>query len=111
VKILLDECVPSPLRKLLVGHECHTAQEMGWKSIKNGDLLALAEDKFDLFITADQGLAYEQNLRSAASRFSNSRLTSSVQSKLLPHNCTMPSRLCPAESFVVLKFLCRIAAV
>jgi hypothetical protein len=64
VKILLDECVPSPLRKLLVGHECHTAQEMGWKSIKNGDLLALAEDKFDLFITADQGLAYEQNLRS-----------------------------------------------
>ncbi len=36
---------------------------MGWKSIKNGELLALAEGKFDLFITADQGLAYEQNLR------------------------------------------------
>jgi len=64
VKILLDECVPSPLRKLLVGHECHTAQEMGWKSIRNGDLLAMAEGKFDLFITAGQGLAYEQNLRS-----------------------------------------------
>jgi len=63
VKILLDECVPSPLRKLLTGHECYTAQEMGWKSIKNGELLALAEGKFDLFITADQGLAYEQNLR------------------------------------------------
>jgi hypothetical protein len=63
VKILLDECVPSPLRKLLVGHESHAAQEMGWKSIKNGDLLALAEGKFDLFLIADQGLAYEQNLR------------------------------------------------
>jgi hypothetical protein len=63
VKILLDECVPSPLRKLLVDHECHTAQEMGWKSIKNGELLELAEGKFDLFITADQGLAYQQNLR------------------------------------------------
>ncbi len=63
MKILLDECVPSPLRKLLAGHECYTAQEMGWKSIKNGELLALAEGKFDLFITADQGLAYEQNLR------------------------------------------------
>ena len=36
---------------------------MGWKSIKTGELLALAEGKFDLFITADQGLAYEQNLR------------------------------------------------
>jgi predicted nuclease of predicted toxin-antitoxin system len=63
VKILLDECVPSPLRKLLADHECHTAQEMGWKRIRNGELLALAEGKFDLFITADQGLVYEQNLR------------------------------------------------
>jgi len=36
---------------------------MGWKSVKNGELLTLAEGKFDLFITADQGLAYEQNLR------------------------------------------------
>jgi hypothetical protein len=63
VKILLDECVPSPLRKLLAGHHCHTAQQMSWTSIKNGELLSLAEDKFDLFITADQGLAYEQNLR------------------------------------------------
>ena len=36
---------------------------MGWKSIRNGDLLAMAEGKFDLFITAGQGLAYEQNLR------------------------------------------------
>jgi hypothetical protein len=36
---------------------------MGWKSIKNGELLALAEAQFDLFITADQGLAYQQNLR------------------------------------------------
>ena len=63
MKILLDECVPSPLRKLLSAHECRTAQEMGWKSIRNGELLALAEGKFDLFVTADQGLAYEQNLR------------------------------------------------
>jgi len=63
VKILLDECVPSPLRKLLAGDECHTEQEMDWKSIRNGELPALAEGKFDLFITADQSLAYEQNLR------------------------------------------------
>jgi len=36
---------------------------MGWKSIKNGELLSLAEPQFDLFITSDQGLAYQQNLR------------------------------------------------
>ena len=63
MKILLDECVPLPLRKLLSAHDCKSAQEMGWKSIKNGELLALAEAQFDLFITADQGLAYQQNLR------------------------------------------------
>ena len=53
MKILLDECVPAPLGRVLVDHECHTAQQMGWKSIRNGELLALAEGKFDLFITAD----------------------------------------------------------
>jgi hypothetical protein len=101
VKILLDECVPSPLRKLLADHECHTAQEMGWKSIRNGELLALVEGRFDLFITADQGLAYEQIFVAAASRFSNFRQTSSMQSKPLPRNYTTPSRPCPAQSSVV----------
>jgi hypothetical protein len=47
VKILLDECVPLPLRKLLIGHECSSAQEMGWNSIKNSELLALAEAQLD----------------------------------------------------------------
>jgi predicted nuclease of predicted toxin-antitoxin system len=63
VKILLDECVPQQLRKLLPDHSCRTAQQMGWKSVKNGELLALAEGEFDLFITSDQGLQYQQNLR------------------------------------------------
>ena len=62
VNILLDECVPRPLRKLLPNHTCRTAQEMGWKSVKNGELLTLAEAQFDLFITSDQGLAYQENL-------------------------------------------------
>jgi predicted nuclease of predicted toxin-antitoxin system len=62
VRILLDECVPSPLRKLLPDHDCRSAQEMGWKSVRNGELLDLAESKFELFITSDQGLAYQQNL-------------------------------------------------
>jgi len=62
VRILFDECVPWPLHKLLIGHDCRTAQREGWKSIKNGELLSRAEDEFDLFLTSDQNLAYQQNL-------------------------------------------------
>jgi len=62
VKILLDECVPWPLRKLLPDHECLNPQKCGWGGIQNGDLLRLAEPEFDLFITSDQNLRYQQNL-------------------------------------------------
>ncbi|MCX6905212.1 MAG: hypothetical protein NTW03_17385 [Verrucomicrobia bacterium] len=62
MRILLDECVPWPMRRLLAGHECMTAQQRGWGDIKNGDLLRLAEGEFDLFITTDQNIRYQQNL-------------------------------------------------
>jgi len=62
MKILLDECVPWPMHRLLVGHECRTAQQCGWGGIKNGELLRLAEKEFPLFITSDQNLRYQQNL-------------------------------------------------
>jgi len=62
MNILLDECVPWPLHKLLTGHTCTTAQRCGWRSIKNGELLKLAEGEFDLFITSDQNIRYQQNL-------------------------------------------------
>ena len=62
MRILLDECVPWPMHKLLAGHECSTAQQRGWGGIKNGDLLRLAEGQFDLFITSDQNIRYQQNL-------------------------------------------------
>jgi hypothetical protein len=62
VKILLDECVPWPIRDLLIGHERQPVQHCGWAGIKNGELLKLAEPLFDLFITSDQSLRYQQNL-------------------------------------------------
>ena len=62
MKILLDECVPWPMRKFLTGQECSTARQRGWGGIKNGDLLRLAEGEFDLFITSDQNIRYQQNL-------------------------------------------------
>jgi hypothetical protein len=62
MKILLDACVPWPMHRLLTGHECRTAQQCGWGGIKNGQLLHLAEIDFNLFITSDQNLRYQQNL-------------------------------------------------
>lgn len=62
MRILLDECVPWPMHKLLAGHECATAQKCGWGGIQNGELLRRAEGQFELFITADQNLRYQQNL-------------------------------------------------
>jgi len=62
MRILLDECVPWPMHKLLSGHDCSTVQARGWGGIKNGDLLQRAETEFDLFITADQNIRYQQNL-------------------------------------------------
>jgi hypothetical protein len=62
MRILLDECVPWPMHKLLSGHACMTVQQRGWGGIKNGELLTLAEQDFDLFITSDQNIRYQQNL-------------------------------------------------
>jgi hypothetical protein len=67
--ILFDQGTPAPLRQSLTGHEVATAYERGWSNLDNGDLLAAAEDAgFDLFITTDQNLRYQQNL--AARRLS-----------------------------------------
>jgi hypothetical protein len=64
MKVLLDECVPRKLRRELSEHEVHTVTERGWSGIKNGQLLALAEAEFDVFLTVDQNLKYQQNLKS-----------------------------------------------
>ena len=63
MKILLDECVPWPLHRELTGHVCTTAQKRGWGGITNGDLLGRAEGEFDVFITCDQNIRYQQNLQ------------------------------------------------
>ena len=62
MKVLLDECVPWPMHKFLIGHDCKTAQQCGWGGIQNGDLLRKAEGQFDVFITSDQNIRYQQNL-------------------------------------------------
>lgn len=64
MRVLLDECVPRPLKRELTGHAVSTVSEMGWKGIENGELLALIRGaEFEAFVTVDQNLAYQQNLR------------------------------------------------
>jgi len=63
VKILFDEDAPRPLRRHLAGHEIITVQEMNWSGTKNGKLLALAASQnFEVLLTFDQNLQYQQNL-------------------------------------------------
>lgn len=63
MRILLDNCTPNPLRKHLAAHEVRHCADMGWSQLSNGHLLAAAEaDGFDLMITCDQSLGYQQNL-------------------------------------------------
>jgi predicted nuclease of predicted toxin-antitoxin system len=62
MKVFLDECIDWRLSRDLVGHEVKTARQMGWTAIKNGELLALAAKNFDVFITVDRNLAFQQNV-------------------------------------------------
>lgn len=60
MRILFDQGTPVPLRDHLAGHVIETAFELGWSTLENGALLAAAEQSFDLMITTDQKLRYQQ---------------------------------------------------
>ena len=63
MKVLLDECAPKYLKRALTNHDVQTVQEAGWAGFENGELLALAQGHFEVFITADKNLRYQQNLK------------------------------------------------
>jgi predicted nuclease of predicted toxin-antitoxin system len=66
VRILLDEQLPRQLARHFVGHEVRTVQQQGWAGLGNGELLRhAAADMFDVFVTADQNLQFQQNLSGA----------------------------------------------
>ncbi len=60
-RVLFDEDVPRPLRRDLPSFEIQTVVEAGWSGIKNGELLRRAEEAFDVFLTADRSLQFQQN--------------------------------------------------
>jgi len=62
VRILLDESLPRPLGKLLTDHIVSTVRDEGWASLSNGALLRQAATRFDVLVTADQNIEFQQNL-------------------------------------------------
>ncbi|KYC44140.1 hypothetical protein WA1_03110 [Scytonema hofmannii PCC 7110] len=66
MQILLDECVPKPLKRELTDYNIRTVVEMGWSGKKNGELLQLmSQEGFSILLTTDQNLRYQQNLQQA----------------------------------------------
>ena len=66
MRVLLDECVDRRLAADIQGHDVKTVPEAGWAALKNGDLLSRAQLEFDVFVTTDRNLPFQQDL----SRFS-----------------------------------------
>ena len=62
MKIFVDECIDWRLARDIVRHEVKTTRDMGWTTLKNGELLALASKQFEVFITVDRNLSFQQNL-------------------------------------------------
>ena len=62
MNVLLDECVPARLGRLLTGHSVTTVPQRGWAGIKNGDLIKLAGKEFEVFVTVDRQLSVQQDL-------------------------------------------------
>ena len=63
MRVILDECLPRPLGALLTGHAVKTVRQMRWQGKQNGELLALVARQFDAFLTVDQSLPQQQNLK------------------------------------------------
>lgn len=63
MKVLIDECLPKKLKREVNAEFVRTVPEVGWASVQNGALLRLAQQEFDVFLTNDQNLEHQQNLK------------------------------------------------
>lgn len=87
MKVLIDECAPRALKQALAshGHECLSVQEAGWSGKVNGELLELAEAEFDVLVTVDTNLRYQQNLAGRKIAIVILRARSNRLTHLSPH--------------------------
>jgi hypothetical protein len=95
MKILIDECVPRKFKKSLAGHNCETVPEAGLAGLENGQLLLAAEDLgFEVLLTIDTGIEFQQNLTGRRIAVLLIRARSNRLSDLLP---------CAAECLAALR--------
>jgi len=102
VRVFLDECIDWRLSRDIVGHDVKTAHQMGWTTIKNGELLALAARSFDVFVTVDRNLSFQNSiadldigvivLRTTSNRLNDLR-------PLIPELLSLLRRCAPAKSW------------
>jgi predicted nuclease of predicted toxin-antitoxin system len=86
MRILIDECIDERFRNSLPGHDCQTVRYAGLAGLTNGELLAAAETaRFDVFLTVDQGIEYQQNLTGRSIAIIIVRTKSNRLKDLLPH--------------------------
>jgi predicted nuclease of predicted toxin-antitoxin system len=86
MRILLDEYVPRKLKNSFTGHTCQTVPEAGLAGRKNGELLSLAEQiGFEVLLTMDKGIEYEQNVKGRRIAVVLLRAKSNRLADLLPH--------------------------
>ena len=86
MKILIDECVPDELKGTLaaMGHECETVRRAGYGSKKNGELLTLGEGCWDVLLTTDRNIKYQQNMTGRSVSILILRAKSNRMKDLLP---------------------------
>ena len=93
MRVLLDECIPRKFKSELIGQECGTVPECGLAGKKNGELLDSAEKQgFDVFITLDRGIQYQQNLAGRVIAVLIIRANSNRLTDLLPHVTECPDQ-------------------
>ncbi|HYX72930.1 MAG TPA: DUF5615 family PIN-like protein [Nitrososphaera sp.] len=104
MKVLLDECVTRYLRRDFVGHEVLTVEEAGFKGLKNGRLLKAASGQYEVLLTVDQNLQYQQNLKNFAIAIivlKAKRSTYPMLKPLMPQVLEILEKIKPGEIIVV----------
>jgi hypothetical protein len=104
MKVLLDECVTRYLKPGVIGHEILTVEEAGFKGLRNGRLLEAASVQYDVLVTVDQNLQYQQNLKTLAIAvivLKAKRSTYPMLKPLMPQVLATLEKIKPGEMIVV----------
>ena len=84
MKVLLDECIDHRLAREIPGHDVRHVRALGWASLSDGALLRQAAQRFDVFITVDRGIAFQQDVRGLRLAIVVLRVKRNTLARLMP---------------------------